>query len=591
MSTDKTLPKDVLVPERSNFRGMGDPYRSYQEKRRHNALQRQKAARLHSSNRARKLALEQSQEDDGSEDCLSGGSGLLEGVALGPREDATVVDAEMDPSTSYGTGGHAARRGAQGGRGRSPRGSGCRRPSGHVNGNGGVRAYGQRYGSELMQPEWMTDIPSGLATDWLVMPRPEGMRCLLVTSRGRTVSWLRNGAPLHRFYSALPGGSPATTVGCGGSATAAAASGDYCLLDCIFHPPNNTYYVQDLLCWRGYALYDTAAEFRTFWLFSKFQEEGLLQLPRVEPCDAGDGVNGAREGVAGNMDTDMGRCSSSGNADGADDDSNGGRCGSQGSHRHCASESYRIVPLPVRPCTLQGLRAAYGRVPPPPAAGGVAQTSGTDPWVTGHEGAVGLESDVELEVDFLRDGLYFLHRHGHYHPGLGTSPLALLWKDLGCSRYLLDTDSGGQPLEHQAVTLTYRADRTVATEDDPPVVLGKLPEAFSTAMGDKLKPGRLLRFSIRQGGIIFHEGRPAGADLHYEGPANQRRGRADSFSKVLFQRLARTAPITVSMLAAAVAASESAAGGDGSLEQAVAGTGLVCGGHGLAMDMASMALE
>ncbi|GIL48598.1 hypothetical protein Vafri_5078 [Volvox africanus] len=176
---------------------------------------------------------------------------------------------------------------------------------------------------------------------------PLSLRSLL---RGRTVSWLRNGAPLHRFYSALPGGSPATTVGCGGSATAAAASGDYCLLDCIFHPPNNTYYVQDLLCWRGYALYDTAAEFRTFWLFSKFQEEGLLQLPRVEPCDAGDGVNGAREGVAGNMDTDMGRCSSSGNADGADDDSNGGRCGSQGSHRHCASESYRACAQPTAEC-------------------------------------------------------------------------------------------------------------------------------------------------------------------------------------------------------------------------------------------------
>ncbi|EFJ43250.1 hypothetical protein VOLCADRAFT_42782, partial [Volvox carteri f. nagariensis] len=297
-----------------------------------------------------------------------------------------------------------------------------------------------------------------------VMPRPEGMRCLLVTSRGRTVSWLRNGAPLHRFHSQLPGGSPASAAaGSGGSATASACSSpaDYCILDCIFHPPNGTYYVQDLLCWRGYALYDTVAEFRNYWLVSKFQEEGLMQ-PRGEKTP------------------DIG------------------------------------VPLPVRPCTLQGLRTAYGR------------------------------------LDFVRDGLYFLHRHGHYRPGPGTTPLALLWKDLGCSRYLLDTDSTGQPLQHQAVTLSYRADRTVATEDDPPVVLGRLPEAFVAAMGDKLKPGRLLRFSIRQGGITFHEGRPAGADLHYEGPANQRRGRADSFSKILFQRLARTAPITASMLAAAV---------------------------------------
>ncbi len=37
--------------------------------------------------------------------------------------------------------------------------------------------------------------------------------------------------------------------------------------------------MKDLLCWRGYALYDTAAEFRSFWLVNKFQEEGLMQQP------------------------------------------------------------------------------------------------------------------------------------------------------------------------------------------------------------------------------------------------------------------------------------------------------------------------
>lgn len=37
-------------------------------------------------------------------------------------------------------------------------------------------------------------------------------------------------------------------------------------------------------------------------------------------------------------------------------------------------------------------------------------------------------------------------------------------------------------------------------QDDPPVVLGKLPEAFATTAGERLglKPGRLLRFSIKQ---------------------------------------------------------------------------------------------
>lgn len=36
---------------------------------------------------------------------------------------------------------------------------------------------------------------------------------------------------------------------------------------------------QDLLCWRGYAMYDCAAEFRLFWLASKFkEEEGLVEV-------------------------------------------------------------------------------------------------------------------------------------------------------------------------------------------------------------------------------------------------------------------------------------------------------------------------
>ena len=32
---------------------------------------------------------------------------------------------------------------------------------------------------------------------------------------------------------------------------------------------------QDLLCWRGYGLYDCSAEFRLFWLHSKLAEDGV----------------------------------------------------------------------------------------------------------------------------------------------------------------------------------------------------------------------------------------------------------------------------------------------------------------------------
>ena len=116
--------------------------------------------------------------------------------------------------------------------------------------------------------------------------------------------------------------------------------------------------------------------------------------------------------------------------------------------------------------------------------------------------------------------------------------------------------------EHQQVTLALAAGGAVATADEPPITLGQLPPAFLAGpAADKLKPGRLLRFSIREGGIALHEGRPVGAALHYEGAANQRRGRADHFSKIMFQHNARRQALTFERLLQA--AEESSGGGGG----------------------------
>ncbi|KAG2441934.1 hypothetical protein HXX76_003539 [Chlamydomonas incerta] len=583
--------------ERTSFRAIRDPYQGYQSKRRQDALQRQKAARLQSANRARTLVQEQEQEESDS------GLDAEVGEERGPQEDEP-----MEASTSAAT----ARGSGAGVRGRRKGGA-----AGKPVRNGGVRSYGQRYGNELMQPEWMTDVPADLGGNWLVMPRPEGMRCLLVTARGRTVSWLRNGAPLHRFHSALPGGSPATAARCGGAAGASAAaagsggSGDYCLLDCIFHPPNNTYYIQDLLCWRGYAMYDCAAEFRQYWLAAKLAEEegGRLRelLGQVQPppppaeaagaAAAGDQGGGRLwPGRGQGRGRGRGAGGRGGAASGGDEDVSMDDAGEDGLDAAGAEEgssaplpTFRIVALPVQPCTLEGLKAAYGD-PSQLLAAAAALAAGAGPETGNGAGDFAMQADTAAgtaaaaaaavptaaageghgegalagaaaaAVDFMRDGLYLLHRQGHYVPGPAPSPLALLWKDLGCSRYLMDTDAKGLPLEHQQAILAYRADRTVATEDDPPVVLGRLPEAFVTSAGERLglKPGRLLRFSIKQGGITLHEGRPCGADLHFEGTVPQRRGRADSFSKIMFQRLARTAPVSISDLEGAVLASTAA---------------------------------
>lgn len=172
---------------------------------------------------------------------------------------------------------------------------------------------------------------------------------------------------------------------------------------------------------------------------------------------------------------------------------------------------------------------------------------------------------------FQRDGCYFLHKDGQYDTD-GPTPLALLWKDAACSRYFIDTDASGAVSAHQHVILQYGDDRNVCTGDNPPVVLARMPADFASRTAATLRllplprlmpfefqttascaehfccdyrdeqrgcrPGRLLRFTLREGGIQFFHGEPAGADLHFEGAGNQRRGRADTLSKVyLFPQL------------------------------------------------------
>ena len=77
------------------------------------------------------------------------------------------------------------------------------------------------------------------------------------------MSRVRNGQILHRFPSWLPNGSRSTQAG----------SEHYCILDCIFHELDDTYYLLDVMCWKGYSLYDCSTEFRLYWREAKLQEE------------------------------------------------------------------------------------------------------------------------------------------------------------------------------------------------------------------------------------------------------------------------------------------------------------------------------
>ncbi len=79
--------------------------------------------------------------------------------------------------------------------------------------------------------------------------------CLL---SGRSVSRLLDGGVLHNFVSALPGGIyfivafgfRSEYFSTGSPPTAGGASDGYSVLDCVYHPLDNTYYILDLMCWK-----------------------------------------------------------------------------------------------------------------------------------------------------------------------------------------------------------------------------------------------------------------------------------------------------------------------------------------------------
>mmetsp|Transcript_40675 Transcript_40675/g.99946 ORF Transcript_40675/g.99946 Transcript_40675/m.99946 type:complete len:430 (+) Transcript_40675:37-1326(+) len=174
--------------------------------------------------------------------------------------------AEPDPNNGV----HAAAEPADG-----MHDGGAEHSPGHSPGQGGRRG-GKRseewdkdldkYKGQLMMPEWMIASPDALRDRWLVCPRPEGKRCLVIASGGKTVSRLRDGRIFQTFSSHLPNG-------CKGGVRGRMGGSDFSILDCIFVQATGAYYICDVMCWKGHSVYECTSEFRLFWLQQKLAED------------------------------------------------------------------------------------------------------------------------------------------------------------------------------------------------------------------------------------------------------------------------------------------------------------------------------
>ncbi|XP_063121737.1 snurportin-1 isoform X2 [Rattus norvegicus] len=137
-----------------------------------------------------------------------------------------------------------------------------------------VKKLPKRYANQLMLSEWLIDVPSDLGQEWIVVVCPVGKRALIVASRGSTSAYTKSGYCVNRFSSLLPGGNRRNST----------TAKDYTILDCIYSEVNQTYYVLDVMCWRGHPFYDCQTDFRFYWMNSKLpEEEGLGEKTKINP--------------------------------------------------------------------------------------------------------------------------------------------------------------------------------------------------------------------------------------------------------------------------------------------------------------------
>ncbi|KXJ10900.1 Snurportin-1 [Exaiptasia diaphana] len=110
------------------------------------------------------------------------------------------------------------------------------------------------YAYQLMLSEWLVDVPDNLSEEWLMVICPCGKRNLIIASNGRTSVYTKSGFRVNQFTSLLPCGSPSTLK-----------PGEYTILDCIFNETSNTFYVLDVMCWRGHPVFDSEVDGLLFY--------------------------------------------------------------------------------------------------------------------------------------------------------------------------------------------------------------------------------------------------------------------------------------------------------------------------------------
>lgn len=113
---------------------------------------------------------------------------------------------------------------------------------------------------ELMHSDWFTDIPDDLEENWFAKCAPAGFRVLVVCRKRFVVCYNTKGHIVCKRYRAS-------------SSVCESMSNGTTILDGIYNKETKAIFIFDCLCWNNMSMIDSEADFRFYWLKSKFAED------------------------------------------------------------------------------------------------------------------------------------------------------------------------------------------------------------------------------------------------------------------------------------------------------------------------------
>ncbi|XP_055841783.1 snurportin-1 [Episyrphus balteatus] len=132
------------------------------------------------------------------------------------------------------------------------------------------RTFKKKYqiDAKLQLSEWLREKPENI-NDWFLVPCPKGQRCMVIACNGYTEMYTKSGRLIDTFQSLLPG-----NVG---------SKNDVTILDCVYVDDKSTFYILDALTFGNQDLINCEAQFRFFWLTSKFVENSYDEISESNP--------------------------------------------------------------------------------------------------------------------------------------------------------------------------------------------------------------------------------------------------------------------------------------------------------------------